>query len=306
MGTDQGVRLTPMAIASRAATDGRATRRGYAALLVLPAGLWYVGFLIAPLIVLVVMSVGERSPNGGYLPALTLEQYGNLSTRVTPLTNTLGLAALNTVVCLLVAFPVAYTLALKVRGSWKLVLVALVVVPFWTSFLIRTYAWMTILGANGVPRIAEWVGFGDVQLLNTPFAVSLGIVYNYLPLMILPIYVSLERLDRSYLEASRDLGAGPGATIRQVVLPLAAPGILSGIVLVFIPVMGEYLIPILLGGGKTYFLGNALADLFLQSRNWPFGSALAAIFVAGMMVLVAGYLALTRRLVSTGRESSLL
>lgn len=281
-------------------------RSGMAALLVIPAALWYAAFLVAPLVVLVVMSLGERSPNGGYLPALTLEQYGNLTTRITPLTNTIGLAALNTAICLIVAFPVAYTLALKVRGSWKLVLVALVVVPFWTSFLIRTYAWMTLLGANGVPQILEWVGFGDVQLLNTPFAVSLGIVYNYLPLMVLPIYVSLDRLDRTLVEASRDLGAGPVATIRQVVLPLAAPGILSGIVLVFIPIMGEYLIPILLGGGKTYFLGNALADLFLQSRNWPFGSALATVFVAGMIVLVAGYLAVSRRLVRAGRESSLL
>ena len=178
-------------------------------------------------------------------------------------------------------------LALKVRGAWKLALVALVVVPFWTSFLIRTYAWMTLLGNQGIPQLLSAVGLGDIQLLNTPFAVSLGIVYNYLPLMVLPIYVSLERLDRSFLEASRDLGAGPVATLRQIVLPLAAPGILSGIVLVFIPVMGEYLIPILLGGGKTYFLGNALADLFLQSRNWPFGSALAAVFVAGMVVIVA-------------------
>ncbi len=294
-----------MTASSRVAV-GRSRPRGPAALLVLPTALWYLGFLIAPLVVLLVMSVGERSPNGGYAPALTLEQYGNLATRFTPLANTLGLAALNTVICVLVAFPVAYTLALKVRGSWRLVLVALVVVPFWTSFLIRTYAWMTLLGANGVPRILGWVGFGDVQLLNTPFAVSLGIVYNYLPLMVLPMYVSLDRIDRSLIEASRDLGAGPVATIRQIVLPLAAPGILSGIVLVFIPVMGEYLIPILLGGGKTYFLGNALADLFLQSRNWPFGSALASLFVAGMIALVAGYLALTRRLVRAGRETSLL
>ncbi len=287
-------------------SDARPRRRVGAALLVVPTALWYVGFLLAPLIVLVVMSVGERSPNGGYAAALTLEQYGNLTSRITPLTNTLGLAALNTVICALVAFPVAYTLALKVRGHWKLVLVALVIVPFWTSFLIRTYAWMTLLGANGVPRILGWIGFGDIQLLNTPFAVSLGIVYNYLPLMVLPIYVSLDRLDRSFMEASRDLGAGPIATIRQIVLPLAAPGILSGIVLVFIPVMGEYLIPILLGGGKTYFLGNALADLFLQSRNWPFGSALAVVFVVGMIVLVAAYLAVSRRLVRSGRETSLV
>jgi spermidine/putrescine transport system permease protein len=294
-----------MAAVSRA--DGqRPARGGRAVLLALPTALWYSLFLIAPLVVLVVMSVGERSPNGGYAPAFTLEQYAALPSRFTPLVNTLGLAALNTVICAVVAFPVAYTLALKVRGTWKLVLVALVVVPFWTSFLIRTYAWMTLLGGNGIPRVLGWVGFDGIQLLNTPFAVSLGIVYNYLPLMVLPIYVSLERLDRSFLEASRDLGAGPIATLRQIVLPLAAPGILSGIVLVFIPVMGEYLIPILLGGGKTYFLGNALADLFLQSRNWPFGSALAAVFVAGMIVLVAGYLALSRRLVRAGRESSLI
>ncbi|HEY4632474.1 MAG TPA: hypothetical protein VIH00_01040, partial [Candidatus Limnocylindrales bacterium] len=170
--------MTP---ASRATAGGHAKRRGVAALLALPTALWYLGFLIAPLIVLVVMSVGERSPNGGYLPALTLQQYAQLPTRITPLINTVGLALTNTVICALVAFPVAYTLALKVHGNWKLVLVALVVVPFWTSFLIRTYAWMTLLGGNGLPRVLGWIGFGDIQLLNTPFAVSLGIVYNYLP-----------------------------------------------------------------------------------------------------------------------------
>ena len=127
-----------MTVLSRTAARPPTKRRGVAALLVLPAALWYLAFLIAPLIVLVVMSVGERSPNGGYAPALTLEQYGNLTTRITPLTNTLGLAFLNTIICVLVAFPVAYTLALKVRGAWKLALVALVIVPFWTSFLIRT------------------------------------------------------------------------------------------------------------------------------------------------------------------------
>jgi len=298
-----------------AATAGRAAPRRVgrvrgkgrvAALLLVPAALWYLTFLVLPLAVLVVMSLGERSPNGGYAPALTLEQYANLGTRITPIVNTLGLAILNTAICLVVAFPLAYVLALKVRGRWRLVLVALVVIPFWTSFLIRTYAWMSLLGANGIPRVLEGLGMGDVQLLNTPFAVSLGIVYNYLPLMTLPIYVSLDRLDRSLLEASRDLGAGPVRTLRQVVLPLAAPGILSGCVLVFIPVMGEYLIPILLGGGKTYFLGNALADLFLQSRNWPFGSMLATVFVAGMVVLVGIYAWVTARLVRQGRDATLL
>ena len=172
-----------MATAGRA-RNGRSARRGTAVLLALPTALWYLLFLVAPLVVLVVMSVGERSPNGGYAPGFTFTQYAALPTRFTPLVNTLGLAALNTTICAIVAFPVAYTLALKVRGTWKLVLVALVVVPFWTSFLIRTYAWMTLLGGNGIPRILGWIGFGDIQLLNTPFAVSLGIVYNYLPLMI--------------------------------------------------------------------------------------------------------------------------
>jgi len=283
-----------------------AGRQRIATLLLLPAALWYLAFLVLPLAVLVVMSLGERSPNGGYAPAITLEQYANLGTRITAIVNTLGLATLNTALCLLVAFPLAYVLALKVRGHWKLVLVGLVVIPFWTSFLIRTYAWMSLLGANGIPRILEGLGLGDVQLLNTPFAVSLGIVYNYLPLMTLPIYVSLDRLDRSLIEASRDLGAGAVGTLRQVVLPLASPGIISGCMLVFIPVMGEYLIPILLGGGKTYFLGNALADLFLQSRNWPFGSMLATVFVAGMVVLVGVYAWVTARLVRQGREATLL
>lgn len=281
-----------------------ARRRPATGLLLLPAGLWYALLLVAPLAVLVVISLGVRSPNGGYQPALTLEQYASLATRFTPFVNTIGLAFWGTVLCLLVAYPLAYTLATR-GGRWRTILMALIVVPLWTSFLIRTYAWMFILGSNGVPQILEAFGM-DVQLLNTPFAVLLGIVYNYLPLMALPIYVSLEQLDRTLLEASRDLGAGPGRTFLHITLPLSAPGVISGCLLVFIPVMGEYLIPVLLGGGKTYFLGNALADLFLQSRNWPFGAALASAFVGLMIVVVGVYTWLTRRLTSPGRGGGIL
>jgi spermidine/putrescine transport system permease protein len=266
---------------------------------------WYALFLLAPLAVLVIVSLGERAANGGYSPALTGEQYTHLATRLTPFLNTVLLAFWGTVGCLLVAYPLAYALATR-AGSWKTALMALIVIPLWTSFLIRTYAWMFLLGSNGIPRVLEALGFGDVQLLNTPFAVVIGIVYNYLPLMALPIYVSLERLDRSLLEASRDLGAGAFATFRSVTLPLSAPGVVSGCLLVFIPVMGEYLIPVLLGGGKTYFLGNALADLFLQSRNWPFGSALATAFIALMLVVVGVYTWATRRLTTSGRDGGLL
>jgi spermidine/putrescine transport system permease protein len=135
--------------------------------------------------------------------------------------------------------------------------------------------------------------------------VLLGILYNYLPLMVFPLYVSLERLDKRLLEASKDLGAGRWATFRQITLPLTSAGLLSGVILVFIPIMGEYIIPALLGGGKVFFIGNALVDLFLQSRNWPFGSAAAIVLVLVILVAVTLYLRLGRRAGGT-REVSIL
>ena len=279
-------------------------RRGW--LMLLPAGLWYLVFLVAPLSVLLVISFGVRAPNGGYQPAITLEQYQSLATRLTPFTNTIVLGIAGTFMCLIVAYPLAYYLVTR-AGSKKMVLLALIVIPLWTSFLIRTYAWMFLLGNSGIPRVLSALHVvDDVQLLNTPFAVLLGIVYNYLPLMALPIYVSLERLDKSLLEASKDLGAGLVGTFRQVTLPMSAPGIISGCLLVFIPVMGEYLIPVLLGGGKTYFLGNALADLFLQSRNWPFGSAIGTAFVGIMLVVVVIYDRIGARLARSRPDAQLL
>lgn len=282
---------------------GTARRRS---LLIVPATAWYLVFLVTPLVVLVVFSFGVRAPNGGYAPALTLEQYANLATRATPFLNTIGFGLLGTIACLVVAYPLAYYLATR-AGTKRTVLLALIVIPLWTSFLIRTYAWMFLLGNNGIPRVLETIGIaGQVQLLNTSFAVVLGIVYNYLPLMALPIYVSLERIDRSLVEASKDLGSGPVRTFVQVTLPLSAPGVISGSLLVFIPVMGEYLIPVLLGGGKTYFLGNALADLFLQSRNWPFGSAVGTAFVLIMLVVVVAYNWLTGRVARSRPDAQML
>ena len=150
----------------------------------------------------------------------------------------------------------------------------------------RTYAWMYILGSRGLPSLLGAIGLPDLRLLNTPGAVLLGIVYGYLPLMIMPIYVSLERLDRRLVEASADLGARPFATFRTVTLPLSLPGVMTGLALVTILLLGEYLIPQLLGGGKVFFIGNALVDLFLQSRNWPFGSAIAVTLVLVVVVVL--------------------
>lgn len=170
------------------------------------------------------------------------------------------------------------------------------IVPFWTSILIRSYAWIFLLGGQGIPALLAQFGIEGVRLIYTPFAVLVGIVYGYLPLMVFPIYVSLERLDKRLLEASSDLGARPLATFLGVTLPLSLPGVATGCLLVFILLMGEFLIPALLGGGKVFFVGNALVDLFLQSRNWAFGSAVAVCLIVIMLVSVTLYMRMIARL----------
>jgi len=284
---------------------GRRWRTSVAtALLLLPTSAWYLALLLAPLVILLVFSLGSRAPEGGYAPGLTLDNYLRLPTRQTAFVTTAGMAAAGTVLCLLVGYPLAYYLATR-AGAKRTIILVLVIVPFWTSQLIRTYAWLTILGSTGLPALLEGLGIERVVLLNSPPAVLVGLVYNYLPLMVFPLYVSLERLDRRLTEASKDLGAGRLATFRQVTLPLTVPGILSGVILVFIPIMGEYLVPQLLGGGKLYFVGNALYDAFLQSRNWPFGSAMAIGLIVVVLAAVSVYLRLGS---GTGarREVSLL
>ncbi len=261
-------------------------RRLVTTALLAPASLWLFVFLVLPFIAMVVFSVGERGPAGGYQAAFTFAQYANLPARSAAYWNTLLLAPVGAFFCLVVAYPTAYYLAVKASPRHRLLLVSLVVVPFWTSLLVRTYAWMYILGSRGIPNLLDMIGIADVRLLNTPGAVLLGIVYGYLPLMIMPIYVSLEKLDRRLLEASADLGAKPVSTFFSVTLPLSLPGVMTGVALVTILLLGEYLIPQLLGGGKVFFIGNALVDLFLQSRNWPFGSAIAVTLVAIVVVVL--------------------
>jgi spermidine/putrescine transport system permease protein len=253
--------------------------------LMAPAAIWLFVFLVLPFIAIIIFAFGERAPEGGYQAAFTFTQFASLPTRAAAFWNTMLLAPAGAFVCLIVAYPVAYYLAVKSDRRYRLLLVSLVVAPFWTSLLVRTYAWMFILGSRGIPNLLSMIGFDDVRLINTPFAVMLGIVYGYLPLMIMPIYVSLEKLDQRLVEASYDLGARPIPTFFQVTLPLSLPGVMTGVSLVTILLLGEYLIPQLLGGGKVFFIGNALVDLFLQSRNWPFGSAIAVTLV-GVVVIV--------------------
>lgn len=311
MGESQG-RLAGAAVAEvarprRAGGARTEGRRLTTVLLATPMTLWFLLLLIAPLVILVVYSLGLRAPAGGYQPALTFTQFAKLPTRSVAFRNTLTIAVISTMLCLVVSFPLAYYLATR-AGRWKTVLLILVVVPFWTSFLIRTYAWLTVLGANGIPALAARLGLADhLVLLNTPFSVMLGIVYNYLPLMVFPVYVSLERLDKRLLEASKDLGAPPRRVLLQVTLPLAAPGLITGCMLVFILLSGEYVIPAMLGGNKVFLAGSALVDLFLQARDWPLGSAVAVTLIVGMLVTIGLYMRVTSRWMrGASRDVSLL
>jgi spermidine/putrescine transport system permease protein len=281
------------------------SNRWLTAALLAPTTLWFVFMLILPLVVILVFSFGERAAVGGYGGGFTFEHYLNLPARLKAFQNTMTYAPLGTMLSLLVAYPLAYFLAVKVDRRYKFVLLVLVIVPFWTSLLIRTYAWIYILGGRGIPAILDWIGFEGVRLINTPGAVLIGIVYGYLPLMVFPIFVSLEKLDKSLLEASDDLGSSPFRTFIQITLPLSMPGVVTGSMLVFILLMGEFLIPAFLGGGKVFFIGNAMVDLFLQSRNWPFGSAIAVTLVVIMLITVSLYMRMTMRN-SAGRDESLM
>jgi spermidine/putrescine transport system permease protein len=271
-----------------AATSSRS--RFVTAALVAPAAVFFALLLILPLVVVLIYSFGERAPAGGYAPGFTLTNYENLPARGTAFLNTLTLAPLGTLICALIAYPLAYFLAVKASARWRTLLLVLVVVPFWTSQLLRIYAWLLILGNKGIPHFLGLLGYEDLRIINTPAAVLIGMTYGYLPLMVLPIYVSLEKLDLRLLEASADLGANPWRSFRQVTLPLSLPGVATGSMLVFILLMGEFIIPALLGGGKVFFIGNALVDLFLQSRNWPFGAAVSVALVVVMLVTVVVYM----------------
>jgi spermidine/putrescine transport system permease protein len=276
-------------------TPGRLRSRLITAFLLAPAAIWYAVMLVLPLAIVVVFSFGRRAKNGGYEPAFMFDNYIRAIEKSDPFVTSLQMAIGGTIGCLLVGLPLAYFLATR-AGRRKGLLVLLLVVPFWTSFLIRTYAWLMILGPNlGLAGQIESLTGINVQILGSSVAVLIGLIYGYLPLMVFPLYVTLERMDRTLIEASKDLGAGRWATFRQVTLPIALPGLVTGSILVFIPMMGEYVVPQLLGLGRTYLMGNALVTDFLESRNWPAGSARAVLLIVLMIVTIAGYLLFVNR-----------
>ncbi|MBM3463425.1 MAG: ABC transporter permease [Armatimonadetes bacterium] len=267
-------------------------------LLLLPLTLYFLTFLVTPILIVARYSLATRGPLGGVQFEWTLANYAaTLDPRYLDiLARSLGYAGAATLICLLLAYPMAYWIAMQ-GGQRKGLLLLCLMLPFWTSFLVRIYAWKAILGAKGLLNLGL-ISCGlisqPLQLLNSPFAVILGLVYGFLPFMALPIYVSLEKLDRTLMDAASDLGATPRTTFFKVVLPLSMPGVIAGCILTFIPAIGDFVTPDLLGGPENKMIGNVIESKFFPEQDWPMGSAVACGLMALLLVSLIAY---TRRVV---------
>jgi len=259
----------------------------------LPTWVWMTGLFAAPFAIVLGYSLLTRGYYGGVVQPWTLENYHRLldPLYLTILLRSFVMAFVATALCLVFAFPAA--LFISRSSKHKNLYLQLVMLPFWTSFLVRTYAWLFLLRDTGLVNTAlEKIGIihDPLQLLYNDGAVLLGLVYGYLPFMVLPIYATLERLDPSLPEAAADLGARPWATLFRVIVPLSRPGIIAGAILVFIPCLGAFLTPDLLGGGRTILVGNLVQSQFTTARDWPFGSAISMLLMLLVTVLVWGIL----------------
>ncbi len=261
---------------------------------------WLVGFFLLPLAYLLAVSFARRSPYGNVVWVLGLSNYARA---FDPLYleiywRSFWIALLTTALCALAGYPVAYTLARHVPARWRSALLMLVVIPFWTSFLIRTYAWMVILRTEGVINNAlqalHLVG-EPLRLLYTPLAVFVGLVYGELPFMILPLYAVLQKIDPSLFEAAQDLGASRWRTFLKVTLPLSMPGLVAGALLVFISSIGAFITPDLLGGARTIMVGNLVQNQFAVARDQPFGSAVAFLLTFVVLALLLAGLGSAQR-----------
>jgi spermidine/putrescine transport system permease protein len=248
-----------------------------------PAAAWLAVFFALPIALIAAMSVAHRVDAGlGWWPPV-LSNFAKAFERIYlegPIWNSLWLAAATTALCLAIGYPLAYVIARR-GAPWKHLLLFSVVLPFFTNFLVRVFAWFVVLSPEGL--FARLLGGSP---LNSPLGVLLGLVYGYLPFMVLPLYSTLEKLDPALLDAASDLGASPWRAFLRVTLPLSRPGIAAGCLLVFVPVLGEFVVPRLLGGGKVPMLGTLIEDQFLGKvrPNWPFGAALAVLLMAAVGV----------------------
>lgn len=260
-----------------------------------PALLWQCIFLYIPFAMLALHSVLDYMPAAGTYVLTNLyytQIFNSLYFKV--ILRSFALAILTATVCFSIAYPVAYYLAMKGSKKYKTFLLFSLILPSWTSLIVQVYAWFFLLEKNGfVSRVLQGLGLisPSCHLLNNYFSILLGMVSCYLPFMILPIYAVLEKMDKSYLEASADLGANRFQTFKRIIFPLSLPGVYAGVLLVFIPSFGEYAIPTLLGGSKYVFWGNIIVDKFLRTRDWRTGAALAIVGIMfPVMLMVCGYL----------------
>ncbi len=263
-----------------------------------PGAAWIALFFLVPLVILLAYSFMPRGTYGGVVPGFTLDNYRRFfdPLYLGILRRTVWLSLLTTALCLLLGFPTAWAIARS--GRWRNALLFLAILPFWTSALVRTYATMVLLRDTGlVNALLKRLGVIDLPLhmLYTEGAVLAGLVYGALPFMILPIYSSLEKLDPALLEAAEVLGARPWARLARVVLPLTAPGIAAGCMLVFIPTLGSFVVPDLLGGAKVMMVGNLVQNQFGAARDWPFGSAASFVVMTLVLAAVMGLLQVGRR-----------
>lgn len=259
----------------------------------LPARATQLLFFAIPMGIVVVLSLLTRGDYGGAEQPWTQESYTRLidPLYLAILWRSIWMATAATAISLLLGFPLA--LYISRAGKYRALLLQLVILPFWTSFLVRTYAWLFLLRDTGILNtLLQRIGLTHqpLPLLYNDGAVLLGLVYGYLPFMVLPIYAALERIDPALPEAAADLGAAPLAIVLRVIAPLARPGILAGSILVFIPALGAYLTPDLMGGGRTVMVGNLIQNQFTTARDWPFGSAVSLALMALTAVLLAAFL----------------
>jgi spermidine/putrescine transport system permease protein len=265
-------------------------------LLLLPTSVWFLFLLVIPTLLVVAYSLGKRgviTPIRFSWGHLVFSNYNTaLNPRFLPIfTRSIAYALVSTIACVLLGFPLAYWIA-RFGGRFRNVYLVLVIIPFLTSYLIRMYAWQFILQRNGLLNsVLGTIGLGnDHTFLNTHFAVILGLTYGFLPFMILPLYASIERMDKSLVEASYDLGHGKVSTLFRVIIPTVSPGLIAGILLVFIPAVGDFVTPELLGGVNTQMFGNTVYDQFGSGNNWPLGSAMSVLLMALILVGVFVYL----------------
>lgn len=261
----------------------------FASFFLIPGGLWLALLFAVPVAILLAISFGTTDDLGNALYGWYPENYERVfdPVFVPVLLRSVGYALATVVLCLLIAYPVAYYIAVF-GGRWKHVLIAMVVLPFFVNYLVRTYAWIAMLGDEGV--VNGVLGGDGVRFLNTPWSVIGGLVYGYLVFMLLPVYAALDRMDPALIEAGKDLYGSPWQTFRNVTWPHTFQGVLAGTVLVFLPAVGDFVAAQLLGGPDEYMVGNLIQQQFFSAENWPFGAALTAVMMAFLLVWMVLYL----------------